>query len=78
MAPHPPDSSGRKEIFFETTRIGPYMKVTALDPVSLVEVSIQGPANAMEKDLKKLAVNKLKRAIERHSEGQKKNDAREE
>jgi len=54
-----------QEVFFEMQRIGPYMKVSALDPVTLVEVSVQGPANAREADLKKLAVNKLKLAIER-------------
>jgi hypothetical protein len=56
---------GGHEVIFETTRLGPYMKVTAFDPVSLVEVSVQGPANARDIDLKKLAYNKLRLAIEK-------------
>ncbi len=58
---------GTREIYFEMQRIGPYMKVSALDPLTLVEVSVQGPASAREADLKRLAANKLKRAIERQA-----------
>lgn len=54
------------EVIFEITRIGPYMKVVAFDPATLVEVSVQGPASARDTDLKQLAVNKLKLAIERN------------
>jgi hypothetical protein len=46
-------------ILFELTRIGSVVKVTAVDPRSLVEVSIQGPAAAGEAVLKANAARKL-------------------
>jgi hypothetical protein len=60
-----PQQPTGNEVIFETVRLGPYMKVTAIDPVSMVEVSVQGPANARDADLKKLAFNKLKLAVEK-------------
>lgn len=57
--------SQHQEVLFEITRIGPYMKVVAIDPVSGIEVSVQGPKTAMQRDLQDLAIRKLKRAIER-------------
>lgn len=53
------------EVLFEITRLGPYMKVVAIDPVTGIEVAVQGPKTAMQQDLKMLAVRKLKLAIER-------------
>ena len=50
--------SGR-EVIIEFQQIGNAVKVTAIDPVSLVEVSIMGPPSAGEETLKRNAVNKL-------------------
>lgn len=57
--------SQNREVLFEITVIGPYKKVTAIDPLTGTEVSVQGPKTAMQRDLQDLAVKKLKRAIER-------------
>ena len=57
-----------KEVFFETTRHGSYMKVTAIEPQSLIEVSVQGPRNAAESDLKKLAMDKLNRELAKQNQ----------
>ena len=54
-----------REVIFETIRLGPYMKVTAVDSETMLEVSVQGPSNARPQDLQKLAMNKLKLALER-------------
>jgi hypothetical protein len=56
-----------REVFFETTRIGPYKKVTAIDSVTGIEVSVQGPVKVSDKDLQQLAINKLKLAVERQN-----------
>jgi len=53
------------QVLFEITVLGPYKKVTAIDPVTAIEVSVQGPKTALQKDLQDLAVRKLKLAIER-------------
>ena len=47
------------EVYFEFQRIGAYVKVTAIDPVTLVEVSVTGSATAGEQALKQLALRRL-------------------
>jgi hypothetical protein len=47
------------EALFEFHRVGDYMKVSALDPESGIEVSIVGPANASEHVLRTNALRKL-------------------
>lgn len=44
----------------EYVTLGSSVKVTAVDPVSLREVSIIGPTSATHKDLADLAIRKLK------------------
>lgn len=48
-----------REVLLEFRRIGDVVKVTAVDPDSLIEVSIQGPAGASEAELRQTAVAKL-------------------
>jgi hypothetical protein len=55
--------SGLREVLFEFYRIGAYVKVSAVDPVTTIEVQIVGPAGAGRDSLEALAVRKLKRAI---------------
>lgn len=43
----------------EFQAIGSSVKVSAIDPVSLLEVSIVGPASASEAELSRVAVRKL-------------------
>lgn len=52
---------------FELTRIGAVVKVTAVDPESLIEVSIQGPAAAGEAVLKANAARKLAAVLARRA-----------
>ncbi len=53
----------KREIIFEFIRMGGSVKVAAIDVASGTEVSIIGPANAMEMDLKRLAAAKLERML---------------
>ncbi|HKY87829.1 MAG TPA: serine hydroxymethyltransferase [Pseudorhodoplanes sp.] len=48
-----------REVLFEFTVIGPYVKVVAMDAATGVEVSVTAPANASRADLQKLALRKL-------------------
>ena len=57
----PPDH----RIIFEISRHGDYVKVTAVDPVSAVEVSVMGPVKGPIEVVKRIAVQKLRRAVER-------------
>ncbi|MFM7345252.1 MAG: DUF6898 family protein [Tagaea sp.] len=52
-----------REALFEFHQIGAYMKVSALDPESGIEVSIVGPANAPEFTLRANALRKLDAAL---------------
>ena len=47
------------EYLLEFRRIGKYVKVSALDPVSTKEVSIVGDAEASQEELTRIAVRKL-------------------
>lgn len=51
------------EVLLEMKPIGRQMKVTALDPVSLTEVSFIAPSNAVRTDVKRLAISKLSYVI---------------
>ncbi len=50
--------SGR-EVIIEFQRIGNAVKVTAIDPETLVEASIVGPSGAGEAALRRAALDKL-------------------
>ena len=61
------------DVFLEFHSIGAFVRVTAIDPVSGVEVVLQGPASAGEKALGDAAIRKLqyvltKRAAEKDGE----------
>ena len=47
------------DIIIEFHRIGGAVKVSAMDPATLTEVSIVGPANAGEETLKRNVLRKL-------------------
>jgi hypothetical protein len=59
-----------REALFEFHQVGSYMKVSALDPETGIEVSIVGPANASEYVLRSNALRKLEAAL-RKSEAEK-------
>ena len=50
---------GGKEILLEFQRIGNAVKVVAMDPETLVEVTIMGPPGAGEEALSRIAMRKL-------------------
>ena len=56
-----------RSYLLEFQRIGNIVKVTACDPVTDIEVVIQGPARATRKELTDLAVRKLEYMIKKNS-----------
>jgi len=50
---------GGREILLEFHRVGEFVKVTAIDPASLREVSIVGSPRASEAELTRLVLRKL-------------------
>lgn len=62
--PRPPEDDG---YILEIHTIGHYMKVSAIDPASGLEVSVMGPASALSiEPLKRQAVAKLVKALKRN------------
>lgn len=60
---------GNGEVILEFQQIGTSVKVTAVDPASMVEVSIVGPASAGQETLKRNAINKLHYVLEKKKKG---------
>jgi hypothetical protein len=54
-----------RDIYFEITRVGATAKVAAIDGASGVEVCVFGPAHASERELKQLALAKLRARLAR-------------
>ena len=54
-----------REVYFEYIAIGNAVKVTAIDSVTAIEVSILGPTSASQSDLERLALQKLKARLAR-------------
>jgi hypothetical protein len=50
---------GDREVYFEFTVIGSAVKVSAIDSLTAVEVSIMGPASASRAELQRVALQKL-------------------
>ena len=53
------------EVLFEFQRVGSYMKVIAIDPVTGTEVSVAGPATGSTELLKRTAISKLQFVLKR-------------
>ena len=63
-----PDNSGQKcSYLVEFQAIGNAVKVSALDPATLLEVSILGPTTATETELPRLAVQKLEYMLQKRA-----------
>ncbi len=56
------------EVYFEFQQIGAYVKVTAIDPATLVEVSVTGAASASQHSLKQLALRRLEYVLAKRGE----------
>jgi hypothetical protein len=59
---------GETEFLIEYRVVGQSVKVSAVDPVTLTEVSIVGPVSAGRTELKRNAVRKLKYVLERDAD----------
>ncbi len=68
------NSKPTNEIYLEFKTVGSSQQVSAIDPVSGIEVSVTGPANASRDKITGIAVAKLKRRLER-DELEKNSDA---
>lgn len=56
-----------RDVYFEFIAIGKAVKVTAIDSLTGIEVSIMGPAKAAQADLKQVALQKLRARLRRES-----------
>lgn len=56
-----------REVILEFYPVGQYMRVTAMDVITLTEISIQGPASASEETLKKNALKRLEYVLKKKS-----------
>ena len=52
-------------VIIEFIRVGAYVKVSAVDPLSMIEVSIVGNPSSGEAMLKRTAIRKLKYVLEK-------------
>jgi hypothetical protein len=51
--------AGLRDVLIEFRPVGNAVKVSAMDPETLTEVTIQGPAHASEAVLRKAVIDKL-------------------
>ena len=58
-------SSGREGYILEYHQVGRFIKVSAIDTISLTEVSIMGDPKTSKKVLARIAINKLERRLEK-------------
>ena len=59
-----------REVYFEITVIGTTAKVVAIDGASGIEVAVLGPAHAAKRDLRRLAVAKLRARLTRRRQAE--------
>jgi hypothetical protein len=62
----PTGHRGGREVYFEFTAVGGAVKVAAIDSETGIEVSVMGPASALQSDLERLALQKLKARLARN------------
>ena len=59
------DEAARGEVIIEFVRLGRLVRVSALDPASLVDVTLQGPATAGAAALREAVLRNLDYALAR-------------
>jgi len=57
----------RREVLVELRRIGNCVKATAIDPVTLTEVSVVGPATGGQEMLRRTVLAKLEYVLKRRA-----------
>jgi tRNA nucleotidyltransferase (CCA-adding enzyme) len=67
MARRETRESTSREVYFEFVVIGATVKVSAIDADSGIEVVIMGPRSTSRAELERIALQKLRRAIDRKS-----------
>jgi len=55
-----------REVYIEFYKIGQFVKVTAMDVESMVEISIQGSVTASEEQLKTAALKRLEYVLKKN------------
>ena len=60
-----PESLKNREVIIEFFPVGQIVKVTAMDSISLTEISIQGPKSAGEETLKLNALKRLEYVLKK-------------
>ncbi|HYH38501.1 MAG TPA: hypothetical protein VD860_09805 [Azospirillum sp.] len=63
------DTPDEDEIYLEYTRVGPYLKVSAICAKTGTEVFAAGPATGCRETLTRAAIGKLKQALRRNAQG---------
>jgi Domain of unknown function (DUF6898) len=63
------ERDGRGEVIIELVRLGGLVRASALDPESLIEVTLQGPAAAGETVLRQAVLRKLDYVLGRRRAG---------
>jgi hypothetical protein len=61
-------AGGGREVILEFQVLGNAVKVTAIDPETLIEVSIVGSATATEETLKRAALRKLEYVLAKRAD----------
>ena len=61
----------QRMVYFEHIALGGSVKVTAIDSMTAVEVSIVGPASAAKSDLERVALRKLEARLKRDAAAQR-------
>jgi len=56
-----------KEVLLEFQRVGTYMKATAMDPETLTEVSVVGPAVNSQEQLRRTVLAKLEYVLAKNA-----------
>ena len=67
-----PPAGAPREVYFEFTAIGAVVKVVAIDAATGTEVTVMGPAHAVQSDLERLALGKLKARLARDAKSKAK------
>ena len=57
-----------EEILFEYVRQGSYVKVTAIEPKTMIEASVVVPANLTQEQMQIQALRRLKYVMEKQSQ----------
>lgn len=59
------------EVIFEFTKIGQYIKVSAIDVATGVEATLNVPAQLSQKEIEKFALKRLKMLLKKEEESNK-------